>query len=492
MTDREISVPCDLAAEEAVLGGVMLSPEWLVRLEGELRLAPEHFHSRRNRTVFTAILELASKGKAFDPIVVSEWFAANGASDMVEGGAFLVEIASSTWSAANVQAHAEIVIETWRRRRLADIGQKLTKLALTPGNRSAVQLANEVQHHLAQIAPAHSVGLVPYRQLLGPWFEDLTRRHDDGGLPGIETPWEDLNDVLHGLQDSELIVLAARSNMGKSVMAFQLSRHVGLSQRVAVFSMEMNGNQIVRRDVAAVGQVPHRWLHEPRKDEDSDMRWDRVANAIRDLRDIDVLVDTDPQLSSAQVIARCRRAHLQKPLRMVLIDHLHEMAVQGKQNEAIERGQIARDMKALAKELGCPVVLLAQLNRTAAHSGKAGSGAAARGRPTLDTLRGAGAIEEAADVVLFIHRPDYYDPEDRPGLVEVIVGKGRDVETGKVVNLHNRYDQMRMDPWGDQAVPLPAEERPQVSVIEPYGGSKLKTKPVPHPSGRDAAAGGDT
>ncbi|ALN84932.1 dnaB-like helicase N terminal domain protein [Lysobacter capsici] len=489
MSDHDQPVPCDLAAEEAVLGGLMIAPEWLSQLQDEMRLAPEHFHSLRHRRIYTAIVELATKTKPFDPITIGEWFAANGEVAVVDGGAYLIEIAARTWSTANIRAYAEIVVEAWRRRRLADIGQKLTGLALKPGNRSAVQLANEVQHHLAQIAPAKSVGLVPYRQLLTPWYDDLLRRHEQGGLPGLETPWPEVDDALHGLQDGELIVVAARSNMGKSVLAFQLARYVGARHRTAVFSMEMNGNQIVRRDVSAVGHVPHRWLHEPRPDDDSELWWAGTVEAINALRDNDVLVDTDPQLSSGQVIARCRRAHLQAPLRLVVIDHLHEMAVPGKQNEAIERGQIVGDMKALAKELGCPVVLLAQLNRTAAHSGKAGSGSAQRGRPTLDTLRGAGAIEEKADVVAFIHRPDYYDSNDRPGLVEVIIGKGRDIETGRVINLFNRFDQMRLESWRGREMPAANDEhRVGRDPDMGYGASRSQRRVV-RKGGADRAAG---
>lgn len=486
MTDHDQPVPCDLAAEEAVLGGLMIAPEWLNQLQDEMRLAPEHFHSLRHRRIYTAILELATKSKPYDPITIGEWFAANGETAVVEGGAYLIEIAAHTWSTANIRAYAEIIVEAWRRRRLADIGQKLTNLALKPGNRSAVQLANEVQHHLAQIAPAQSVGLVPYRTLLTPWYDDLVRRNEAGSLPGLETPWEEVNEALHGLQDGELLVLAARSNMGKSVLGFQLSRYVGAKHRVAVFSMEMNGNQVVRRDIAALGRVPHRWLHQPRQDEDSELWWAGIVKAIGELRDIDVLVDTDPQLSSGQVVARCRRAHLQSPLRLVVIDHLHEMAVSGKQNEAIERGQIVRDMKGLAKELGCPVVLLAQLNRTAAHAGKSGAAGAQSGRPTLDTLRGAGAIEEAADVVLFVHRPDYYDRNDRPGLIELIIGKGRDIETGTVINLRNRFDQMRIDSWGDADVPVAQTPRESDSG---YGSSRVSRKGRGN-GGADRAAGG--
>jgi replicative DNA helicase len=154
-----------------------------------------------------------------------------------------------------------------------------------------------------------------------------------------------------------------------------------------------------------------------------------------------LLTDDTPRLSASQIAARAQREHLRAPVRMVLVDHLHEVKLPGKHGEVVERADALRDLKALAKRLGCPVVVLAQLNRGASKDP-----AEAR-RPRLTDLRGSGGIEEVADVVLFLHRPDYYKPDDMPGVIEVIVGKGRDIPTGKTIYLQNRFDVMRADDW---------------------------------------------
>jgi replicative DNA helicase len=209
--------------------------------------------------------------------------------------------------------------------------------------------------------------------------------------------------------------------------------------------------------------------------EDSEIYWERTTRAIEQLTTLDGVIDEDPQLSALQVSARAKREHRKKPLRLVVVDHLHEMALPGKQGEVIERGQALRDLKALAKYLKCPVVVLAQLNRDGGDDGK---------RPQLKHLRGSGGIEEVADLVLLVHRPDYYNPNDRPGLVEVVVAKGRNVKTGSVIALQNRFDIMRADDWeGPEPEPLgqasqPSQQRPA-----------RQRRPLGQPMGRSRANG---
>ncbi|KAK6697080.1 hypothetical protein SNK04_014345 [Fusarium graminearum] len=178
-----------------------------------------------------------------------------------------------------------------------------------------------------------------------------------------------------------------------------------------------------------------------------------------------ILLDDDPQLSAPQIVARAKRAHARKPLRLVVLDHLHEMALPGKQGEVIERGQAMRDIKGLAKFLRCPILILAQLNRDAAKGE----------RPQVKDIRGSGGIEEVADVILFVHRPDVYNPNDRPGLVEVIVGKGRNIQTGTVVALRNQYQYQRAVDWDGPTYEFneaPAEPKRPTRQLAPRLGSR--------------------
>lgn len=290
---------------------------------------------------------------------------------------------------------------------------------------------------------------------------------------GLPTPWGGLNAALHGLRNGQVYVLAARSNMGKSVGGFQLARfNARRGGRTALFSMEMTLEEVAGRDISATGDVPHDWLMEPSEDDGFNIA--QVHGAIRELRDIPLYVDDSPQLNSRQIAARARRLHMQGALSLIVVDHLHEMALPNKQGEAIERGQALKDLKALGKELDCPVVVLAQLNRAAAKAG----GEVAR-RPVMTDLRASGGIEEAADVIVFIHRPDYYNPADRAGLVEFIVGKGRNVRTGTIIQQRNRFDMMRIDDCN-------RDEFPEAEVLSHSSGKHagFEFRKEPHPNNR--------
>lgn len=443
--------PHSVEAEQAVLGGLLLphagAAAWLQVCDW---LTPEHFYRDKHIAILKAVQDLTERGQPTDAVTVGEWFDAQGRSSEVAGGAYLVELASTTPSAANIVAYAEIVVGKAHLRRLIEIGTNLVNTGFQPDSREVPEIVQETQHRLAELSPTRRTGLLPVKAGLTALYEDLIRRYEAKALPGLPTPWSDLNDVTHGLQDGEVIVIAGRSNMGKSVFGFQLSAFNALrGNRTARYSLEMTADAALRRDVAALGDIPHRWLLDPR---DGEENWPRIHEAFRRLQQAPLLTDDSPRLTAAQVSARAQREHMRAPLRLVLVDHLHEMKLPGRQGEVIERADALRDLKALAKNLNCPVVVLAQLNR-----GAAGHDRVETRRPRLTDLRGSGGIEEVADVVLFLHRPDYYEPADMPGVIEVTVGKGRDIPTGKTIFLRNRFDVMRADNWeGASPVSFPA------------------------------------
>lgn len=281
---------------------------------------------------------------------------------------------------------------------------------------------------------------------------------------GLPTPWRDVNKAIGSLQPGKVYVMAARSNQGKSTLAFQQARFSGLrGTRTALFSMEMTDEDVAARDVSALGNIPLSWVVGLDNDDD-ELNWGKFVPTLRALEGANMLIDDDPQLTSAAIVSRAKRAHRQQPLELILVDHLHEMTLPGKQGEAIERGQALRDLKGLAKNLHVPVVVLAQLNRGAAD-GK---------RPQIADIRGSGGIEEVADVILFIHRPEVYDPSHSPGQIEVIVGKGRNIKTGTVVTLRNRFEYQRADDMDCVSVTDLAEidrrEREREAPAERRGG----------------------
>lgn len=453
MSSREL--PFNVEAEQAVLGGLMLAPDSLAKVGDWLDEGA--FFRRDHQMIYRAIREMADKS-AVDAVTLSEWFDANALGDLIGGAAYLIELANMTPSAANIVAYAEIVAEKARLRSAVELGERLAGAALAVGADSRMVMS-EAAHELAHLqADKQRGGLEAIRPVLKEWFQDLSARFDGGGAPsGLLTPWDDLNDAIGSMQPGSAIVLAGRPNMGKSIIGGQIGTHAAtaLKRRTGIFSLEMTRNQFIGRSVACIGRIDYRWLQRP--DSSNEEAWPRLTNAMAILNEAPLMIDETPSLSIEQVMARARRAHMQAPLDLIVVDHLHEMQIDA-DNENSEHARNVRQLKALGKEFGCPVLILAQLNRKVEDRPDK--------RPRMSDLRGSGGIEEAADLILFIYRDEYYNPEspDR-GIVEISVAKGRDVQTGRVIKLLNRYDQMRAenyDPLLHEPY-VPAETKPQKS-----------------------------
>lgn len=442
--------PHAIDAEQAVLGGLMLTPQALAKIADWF--TEDDFYRRDHRLIFRAINELANRpGAACDAVTMGDWFDTNGIADLIGGSAYLVELANNTASASNIVAYAEIVAEKSRLRRAIDVGTRLTEAAWMRGAESGLVASDAMQAISKLQATQQRGGLKAAKSMLSRWFQDLTERYQRGdAVMGMPTPWHRLDELTHGFQPGELIVIAARPNMGKSVMGGQLAAATAMRGiRTAMFSLEMTEKQVMRRAVACFGGIDHDWLMQP---VDDDTAWHRVSNAVAMLNDAPLLVDDTPALSLLQLQARARRAHLQSPIGLIVVDHLHEMAIDDPKQEASAIGRNVQGLKTLGKEFNCPVVVLAQLNRALKDRSDK--------RPTMTDLRGSGDIEQKADVVLFLHREDYHDPKTHlRGIVEVSIGKGRDIKTGERVYLRNRYDQMRLDDY-DDLLPEPEPEQP--------------------------------
>lgn len=439
--------PHAIDAERAVIGALMLAPAAIAKIADWLGEAD--FFRRDHQMIYRAISDLAGSGAPCDAVTLGDWFDNSGLGDLVGGPSYLVELSNNTPSAANIVGYAEIVLEKARLRRAIEAGTALASAACERGAESSL-VVTEAMHTLSQMQSTQQRGgLKAAKPMLQSWFADLSQRYSRGDVViGLPTPWPELNKITHGLQAGELVVIAARPNMGKSVMGGQIAYHCAINGiRTAVFSLEMTEQQVMRRAVAALGGISHDWLMAPDQDESP---WPRVTNAMQQLVEAPLLVDDTPALSIEQLQARARRAHLQAPIGLLVVDHLHEMKVDPR-HEASDIGRNAQGLKALGKEFGCPVVALAQLNRSVA--GRTDK------RPTMTDLRSSGEIEQKADVIIFLHREDYYDPNTHlKGIVEAEIGKGRDVKTGAKVYLANRYDQMRLDDYNDFLPADPAAE----------------------------------
>ena len=441
-------------AEQSVLGAVLLVPESLVKVTDWL---PESaFYRKDHRAIWRAVNALSAQGRPFDAVTLCDWFAGNGLADVVQP-AYLLELANMTGSAANVVAYAEIVAEKARLREAADIAARMGERALAADTPSADVIA-QASHALAQLGGSISRGgLQGPKPILRGLLDDIDARLASGTrMTGLPTPWHDLNEATHGLQAGELVVLAGRPNMGKSVAGIQLAAFSALrGTSTLVFSLEMTGRAVMRRAVSATGQIPHDWLMAPDPKAQDDYGYpvdyeQRIRSIGAELAKSPLLIDETPALSVEQIAARSKRAHLQQSVGLVIVDHLHIVRTKG-DDYVRELGAVSRALKALAKDLRCPVVALAQLNRAlAARTDK---------RPGMTDLRASGEIEQDADLILFLHREDYYAAETHlRGVVEMHIGKGRDIESGQTIHLANRFSEMRLDDWRG---PLP--ERAQAN-----------------------------
>ena len=435
-------LPQAIDAEQAVLGALMLDSRAFAKVSDWLHA--EDFAKAEHRLIFKAIDGLIERGSPVDSLTLGDWFDEAGMADAFGGPAYLVELENNTASSANIVAHAEIVVEKSRLRALIDAGRKLSAAAVAPGA-DPLQLASTAARELTQIQPVKSAGLVTSREAMDDFLRDFMARYDNDAPLGLQTPWADVNDCMGGFVPGELYVIGARPNMGKSVMGLQVAGHAALSgKRVALYSVEMTKQQCMSRMTACFGNIPYGWVRRPVNITEAEEYWARFTPTSTALREASLLIDATPGLSIEQLMARSRRAHQQRELDMIVVDHIHDMGLNPRAEVRHEYGRIAQGLKTLAKECNCAVVALAQLNRKNAGQ-----------RPTMTDLRESGEIEQKADVILFLHREDYYDKSKLPGVVELIVSKGRDIPTGHTIHLANNFERMRLDAWEG---PLPVEE----------------------------------
>ena len=440
--------PQSIEAEQAVLGGLMLAPDAYDRIADQL--VDADFYRRDHQLIFRAICELAEKSRPYDAVTLGEWFESQGLGEHVAGGAYLVELASTTPSAANIVAYAEIVRDKAVLRQLIEVGTGIVNDGFQPDGRDSGEILESAEQQVFAIAEAGSRGrtdFVPVTKALIEAFDVLQTRHANGGsITGLPTGYTEFDEMTAGLQPTDLIILAARPAMGKTTLALNMAEYAAIKTKkaIAVFSMEMSSSQLALRLISANGRVNATRLRTGQlEDED----WSRVTSSIRMLRESKIFIDDTPALSPAVLRAKARRLKREHDLGLIVIDYLQLMAVPGNsENRATEISEISRNLKALAKELNVPVLALSQLNRSLeTRTDK---------RPIMADLRESGAIEQDADVIVFIYRDEYYNKENSPdkGLAEIIIGKQRNGPTGslklKFFGEYTRFDNLSHDSVG--------------------------------------------
>jgi replicative DNA helicase len=428
--DRLKLPPHSLEAEQSVLGGLMLDNDAADKI-GDVVTA-EDFYSEAHRIVYRQIVQLIADGKPADVVTASEALASTQKLDYVGGLAYLGALAQNVPTAANIRHYANIVRERSILRQLASTATEIAESAFNPLGRNAKTVLDEAEAKILHIAEQGSRGAQNF-QIIGKLLanvveriETLYNRDDPSDVTGVPTGFADLDRMTSGFQPGDLVVVAGRPSMGKTALALNIGENVALNtgMPVAVFSMEMGASQLAMRLIGSVGRLDQHKLRTGRLQPDD---WDKLSGALGRLNEAPILIDETPALNAIEVRSRARRLMKQYgKLGLVIVDYLQLMqaSTQG-ENRATEISEISRAMKSLAKELQVPVVALSQLNRSLEQRPNK--------RPVMSDLRESGAIEQDADVILFIYRDEVYNAETQEkGAAEIIISKQRNGPIGTV------------------------------------------------------------
>ncbi len=420
--------PHSIEAEQAILGGLLLDNEAWDKVAD--RILDEDFYRQDHRVIFRAISSLAQQGKPFDVVTLSEWLLNINEIDTAGGLAYLGTLANETPSASNVKAYADIVRERSILRQLISCVGRIGDSAYNPEGRPSDQVLDEAEReifHIAQQGMRGKQGFKHIKPLVKAAVEYIHKVFEKGdGITGLPTGFTDLDDMTSGLQPGDLVIIAGRPSMGKTSLAMNIAEYAAYKaqQPVAVFSMEMPGKQLAIRLMSSNGRINQQHLRTGQlRDED----WPRFTGAAELLTKMPIFIDDTPALTPTELRSRARRlAREHKGIGLIIIDYMQLMQVNSSnENRATEISEISRSLKALAKELSVPVIALSQLNRSLEQRPNK--------RPVMSDLRESGAIEQDADLILFIYRDEVYN-EDSPdkGIAEVIIAKQRNGPIGTV------------------------------------------------------------
>ncbi|MFA5596006.1 MAG: replicative DNA helicase [Pusillimonas sp.] len=422
--------PHSIEAEQSVLGGLLLDNAAFDRITDVV--GEDDFYRFDHKIIWQHITRLISLARPADVVTVYESLASAGKGEEVGGLAYLNALAHNTPSAANIRRYAEIVRERSMLRKLVSVADEIAAAAFNPQGKEARQLLDEAESRVFQIAQEGARGATGFQEIQ-PLLTQVVERidelyHREGGsdITGVPTGFNDLDRMTSGLQPGDLIIVAGRPSMGKTSFSMNIGEHVAIEQGlpVAVFSMEMGAVQLAMRMVGSVGMLDQ---HRMRTGKLTAEDWPRLTHAVQQVQEAQIYIDETPALSSMEVRARARRLARQcGQLGLIIIDYMQLMSANSAgENRATEISEISRSLKGLAKELNCPLIALSQLNRSLEQRPNK--------RPVMSDLRESGAIEQDADLILFIYRDEVYNPDSPDkGTAEIIIGKQRNGPIGSV------------------------------------------------------------
>ncbi len=440
--------PHSIQAEQSVLGGLMLDNQTWDSVAD--KVIAEDFYRKDHRLIFTTIELLAEKQDPFDVITLSESLDAIGELQTVGGLAYLGTLAKDTPSAANIVAYANIVRERSILRQLIHIGTDISDSAFNTEGRDTSEILENAERDVFKIAEqrqrGQEGGFKPIKKLLASAVDKIeTLYEQEGSITGASTGFSDLDDLTSGLQPADLIIIAGRPSMGKTTIAMNIAENVAIStgMPVAVFSMEMPGDSLAMRMMSSLGRIDQNKVRTGKLDDDE---WPRLTSAINMLAETKLFIDDTPALTPTEVRARSRRLVREHgPLGLIVLDYLQLMQSPSSGESRVQQiSDISRGLKALAKELSVPVIALSQLNRNLEQRPNK--------RPVMSDLRESGAIEQDADLIIFVYRDEVYN-EDSPdkGMAEIIIGKQRNGPLGTVrltfLGKYTKFENFAGDPY---------------------------------------------
>lgn len=436
--------PHNLDAEQAVLGCMLLDSDVIPTVVELLKSGD--FYRDDHKEICEAILDLSERAHPVDLITVSEQLKLRGTLDNVGGLEYLTNMATAVPTTANARHYAKIVEEKSLLRKLIKASSEITNMGYEASEEAATVLDKAEKNIFDILQKRNTQGFTHIKDILLETFSRLEELYNSKSyITGIPTGFNDLDFKTAGLQNSDLILIAARPGMGKTAIALNISQYAAVHMHVpvAIFNLEMSKDQLVNRMLSSEVMVDSHKMRTGKLDDDD---WQKIARALTPLSEAPIYIDDTPGISVMDIRAKCRRLKLEKNLGLVVIDYLQLMQGRGKtENRQQEVSEISRSLKILAKEINVPVVTMSQLSR--------GPESRTDHRPMLSDLRESGAIEQDADIVMFLYRDDYYNPDtEKKNIAEVIIAKHRNGSTGTIelrwFGEYTKFSNLKRDEQG--------------------------------------------
>lgn len=445
-------IPHDAEAEKAVLGAIFINPEAIA--DASAVVQPDDFYERANRLIYMAMLQLSDEEKAIDPLTLRDVLIQKNQLEDSGGVAYLSELAMATPTAAHVTYYAQIVHRKALLRRLISASQKIISNAMQDSD-DVTDILDDAESEIMNVSSENNTGgFRRIKEIVNAAVDEINNIPEDGNMvTGLPTGFQELDKMTTGFHEDELIIIAARPGVGKTSFAMNVAQYVGLhtDKTVAVFSLEMSGEQLVQRMLASIGLIDSQHLRTGQLDEED---WNKLIMASGSLAETSIYIDDTPGIKMSEIRAKARRlAKETGNLGLIVIDYLQLIEGPRSESRQQEVSAISRQLKKLAKELHVPVIALSQLSRSVEQRQDK--------RPVLSDIRESGSIEQDADIVSFLYRDDYYrdedsdsddgegqeiSPEEDNGEVEVIIEKNRSGSRGTVKLMfskpYNRFSNL--------------------------------------------------